>query len=41
MADYRIGVTRLDLPDFVPGIGVAGRSGKGVIPDFAEKTPAY
>jgi beta-1,2-mannobiose phosphorylase / 1,2-beta-oligomannan phosphorylase len=23
MADYRIGVARLDLPDFVPPIGVA------------------
>jgi hypothetical protein len=23
MADYRIGVARLDVPDFVPSVGVA------------------
>jgi beta-1,2-mannobiose phosphorylase / 1,2-beta-oligomannan phosphorylase len=26
MADYRIGVARLDLPDFVPSVGVADAS---------------
>jgi beta-1,2-mannobiose phosphorylase / 1,2-beta-oligomannan phosphorylase len=28
MADYRIGVARLDLPDFVPSAGVADASKK-------------
>jgi predicted GH43/DUF377 family glycosyl hydrolase len=28
MADYRIGVARLDLPDFVPPVGVADASEK-------------
>jgi hypothetical protein len=28
MADYRIGVARLDLPDFVPSVGVADVSEK-------------
>jgi len=28
MADYRIGVARLDLPDFLPSVGVADASEK-------------